>query len=460
MSAFTHAISTNNYGPARYVVATSAANGTHTTLASALSAASSGDTVFLRDSVTENVTIPAGINIAAWYGSSLNTPTITGTVTMSGSGTSSITGIRLVTNSAAAVTVSGASSILNLQNCFILASNNVAITQSNGTLNLYYCNGDISGANGFFAITGGTLNFNFTNITNTASSTTQNTCANGSLNFQNSAFYGPITTSGTTGNINAFASYFFGVSVIALTQNSTTGTEMSCRECFFFSNAAEGVTVGASAQITLSNCTIRAHQANAITGAGSIKTAGLVFEDLGTSISTTTVTNLVQFPAAATGNLILISSKTASASASIAFTSGITGTYNNYLLIYSNMVSANNATTFELQLSTNGGSSYIATGYNVDNSTQNETTYIPLTQSANLSNSTTLTSSGFLYMQNMTSGTTPTFNGQTTYYNNSGPTVGTIYGWGPTTTTVNAFKVFLSAGNISTGTFTLYGILE
>ena len=92
---FTHALSTNNYGPSKFVVATSAANGTHTTLASAMSDASAGDTIFIRDSVTENVTITPGVNIASYYGSADDSPAITGTLTMTGAGTSFLSGLRL-----------------------------------------------------------------------------------------------------------------------------------------------------------------------------------------------------------------------------------------------------------------------------------------------------------------------------------------------------------------------------
>src|SRR6187549_2813926 len=99
--SFTHALSTNNYGPRKFIVATSAANGTHTTLASAMSAASAGDTIFLRDSVTENVTITPGVNIVGPVNQgTLNVPTITGTLTMTGAGTSTVSNVILTTNSA------------------------------------------------------------------------------------------------------------------------------------------------------------------------------------------------------------------------------------------------------------------------------------------------------------------------------------------------------------------------
>ena len=85
--AFTHALSTNNYGPAKFIVATSAANGTHTTLASAMADAVSGDIIFMRDSVTENVTLTPGVSITSFAGSpSSSQVSITGTLTMTGAG--------------------------------------------------------------------------------------------------------------------------------------------------------------------------------------------------------------------------------------------------------------------------------------------------------------------------------------------------------------------------------------
>jgi pectin methylesterase-like acyl-CoA thioesterase len=63
---FTHALSTNNYGPAKFIVSSSAANGTHTTIAAALTSASTGDTIFIRPGTyTENLTLKAGVNLTA-----------------------------------------------------------------------------------------------------------------------------------------------------------------------------------------------------------------------------------------------------------------------------------------------------------------------------------------------------------------------------------------------------------
>ena len=115
---FTHALSTNNYGPAKFIVDASAANGTHTTIAAALTSASSGDTIFIRPGTyTENLTLKAGVNLCAFDCDDL-TPnvTISGKATFTAAGTVTISGIRLQTNSDFLLAVTGsAASIVHLK---------------------------------------------------------------------------------------------------------------------------------------------------------------------------------------------------------------------------------------------------------------------------------------------------------------------------------------------------------
>lgn len=61
------------------------------------------------------------------------------------------------------------------------------------------------------------------------------------------------------------------------------------------------------------------------------------------------------------GSLILLSTQTASASASISFTSGIDSTYSEYLFIFNNMHPATNGTNFQFNGSSDGGSNYNVT---------------------------------------------------------------------------------------------------
>ena len=74
---FTHALTTGNYGPAKFIVSANVYEGTHTTIAAALTSASSGDTIFIRPGTyTENLTLKAGVNLCA-YECDGQTPNVT-----------------------------------------------------------------------------------------------------------------------------------------------------------------------------------------------------------------------------------------------------------------------------------------------------------------------------------------------------------------------------------------------
>lgn len=271
--ALTHAVSTNNYGPAKLIVATSAANGTHTTLASAMADASSGDTIFLRDSVTENVTITPGVNITAWSGGSLNVPSITGTLTMTAAGTSTISGLTLVTNSANVIAVTGsAASILNVINCYLSCTNNtgVSMTTSNAAarIDFFKCKGDLSttGIAFFSSSSAGKLKFISCDLSNSGSSTTPSTISAGELGIQYSSFSNPITTSSTAGynsNFNSFTTFGNNTAlIIGGSGGSTSNTDN------FSSGTAQAITC--TSTLTLDRSLISSSNATPVGGAGTI----------------------------------------------------------------------------------------------------------------------------------------------------------------------------------------------
>lgn len=295
---FTHALSTNNYGPCKFIVATSAANGTHTTLAAALAAASSGDTVFLRDSVTENVTLPAGVNIACWTGSNLNTPTIIGKITMTAAGTSTISGIQLQTNSDNCVAVTGSSaSIVRLYNCFINCTNNTGLLNSsssgNSLISLFFCKGDI-GTTGIalFANSGsGSIFTKGCHITNTGASTTANTCSgssSGALMAFETQFNLPLTISSSASVLLEYCN------LNTLTSSSTSNATLYY--CF-----GGDIVVGSGTTITLAQCVLSSSTTNVISGAGTVIYSDLSFVGSGFGISATTqtyqTTNLAKYQA-------------------------------------------------------------------------------------------------------------------------------------------------------------------
>ena len=293
--ALTHALSTNNYGNPRLIVATSAANGTHTTLASAMADAVSGDTIALRDSVTENVTITAGVNVISLSsGGSLNVPSITGTLTMTAAGTSTISGLRLVTNSAALIAVTGsAASILNVDNCYLNCSNNTGITfsssSSSASINLTDCEGNIgtTGISLFSHSSAGTMQINYSRITNTGVTSTASTVSAGVLNTSYSDLQFPITTSSTSA-VGFGYSNFNTVATNTITLTLGGSGIQSVKYCGVQSGSASAISIGSSAVVQF--CEINSTNTNAITGAGAIVYSSLVFSGTSFTINTTTQT--------------------------------------------------------------------------------------------------------------------------------------------------------------------------
>lgn len=280
---FTHALATNNYGPAKFIVSSSAANGTHTTIASALTAASSGDTIFIRTGTyTENLTLKAGVNLCAFGGDQI-TPnvTIVGNCTATFTGTCTLSSIALQTNSAACLTVSGSNAtIVNLYNCYINASNNTAISysssSSSSTIKITNCMGNIgtTGIALYSSSSAGQLAFLNSNFTNTGASTTANTISAGSIIAFTSSFANPTTTSGTA--IAAFEVCDLATSAQNVTPFTNGG---SGNATAFLSRFQSGTAtaISTSTLLTIANCAIGSSNAAAIAGAGSIVFSNLSF---------------------------------------------------------------------------------------------------------------------------------------------------------------------------------------
>src|ERR1700687_3582365 len=124
----------NNFSTAKWIVNSTAGLGTHTTIASALTSASSGDTIFIMPGTyTEDLTLKAGVNIAAYDCDGVNlvgnsNVTIKGKTTYTGSGTVSISGISFKTNSDYCIVVSGTNaSVLLFTACIVYCQNHDGI---------------------------------------------------------------------------------------------------------------------------------------------------------------------------------------------------------------------------------------------------------------------------------------------------------------------------------------------
>jgi hypothetical protein len=478
---------TNTFTTAKWIVSATASDGTHTTIAAALTAASSGDTIFIRPGTyTENPTLKAGVNLAA-YDADATTPNviINGKCTFSSAGTVSLSGISLQTNSDFCLAITGsAASIVTLTNCFINGLNNTAISYTSSSassqLNLNYCTGNLAttGIALFSASTGGTFNCIHSSFNNTGNSTTANTCAStGTYSFSYSSINNPITTSNTAAfSGNNLLIVCSAINTTAFTHNSTLG-QGALRQSQLLSGTATALSVAASALIELIHVELDSSNASTISNSGTVQ---YTIIQAGTTTALTlggggTYTKLATQPAilSSAGAWTLLQTQTASSSASIAFTSTyITNTYENYAVIMSNVVPATTGVSFSMTVSTNNGSGYLNTGYNANagvcssaggsiNST-NSTTAIPFNYSGNLlKNTAGVGLSGVMYLTNWTSGSnTPQVAGNGQYLeNSSGVLVLALWGGtAPASSAINNIKFAMSSGNISTGTFSLYGI--
>jgi hypothetical protein len=93
--------------------------------------------------------------------------------------------------------------------------------------------------------------------------------------------------------------------------------------------------------------------------ANNLTTGGVLKADAFNNASLNNVTALNV--AIATGNMVLLSSQTASASASISFTTGIDSTYKEYQFYFINIHAGSSGQDFTFNMSTDSGSNYNVT---------------------------------------------------------------------------------------------------
>lgn len=164
--------------------------------------------------------------------------------------------------------------------------------------------------------------------------------------------------------------------------------------------------------------------------------------------------------------MVLLSTATASSSASLNFTSLISSTYANYTFTLEKILPATNATALYLQTSTTNGASWDTTSVYITSNGTNTATG-PAVVASNISNSVSNTYGamgvgGTMVIRNAAapSSTSPLF-----IYRDSTFYVADAAGLSGSTPTllvyraavVNAVRFILSSGNITSGTIRMYG---
>ena len=203
--------------------------------------------------------------------------------------------------------------------------------------------------------------------------------------------------------------------------------------------------------------------------ANAFSTSGVIRS---TNINNASLNNITTIAGA--GDMVLVSSATASSSASIEFS---LGNYKEYQFFFVNMHPATNNVEFEFNMSTDSGSNYNVTktttafhAYHEEASVGTGLTYLTgedLAQSTSfqninfqLGNDNDQNVSGYLQLFNPSSTTyvkhficVSNLTGYTNYvFNNY------IAGYGNTTSAVNAIRFQMSSGNIDDGIIKLYGV--
>jgi len=206
--------------------------------------------------------------------------------------------------------------------------------------------------------------------------------------------------------------------------------------------------------------------------ANNITTSGVFTSGAITNSSVTGITVLAN----ASDGITFISSQTASNSASISFTSGLTSTYKAYKFVFTSIHPRTDSSEFQFNMSTDAGSNYNVTktstafwAYHDESDTANVLTYradSDLAQSTayqNLNfdtgNASDESLSGSMILFNPSSTTyVKHFIGNTNNYNEGNYSTNMYTaGYGNTTSAVNAIQFKMDSGNFD-GTIALYGI--
>ena len=177
------------------------------------------------------------------------------------------------------------------------------------------------------------------------------------------------------------------------------------------------------------------------------------------------------------GSLTHISTATASASASIEFTSGIDSTYKEYVFYFNNIHPATDSADFQFNMSTDSGSNYnvtkTTTFFRARHREDDAVTSLDYVTGNDLAQSTSfqiIINNAGNQNDESSSGTMTLFNpSSTTFVKHFMTDINTygqedasyrrfVAGYGNTTSAIDAVKFQMSSGNIDSGEILLFGV--
>jgi hypothetical protein len=167
----------------------------------------------------------------------------------------------------------------------------------------------------------------------------------------------------------------------------------------------------------------------------------------------------LKWSAPASGGMTLIATATASNSASVSFSS-IPATYNNLQVICRNFRPASDSSNFQMRFNGDAGEKYRAVGFNVEANVLGFTgTFLQLGQQVD---NGTQSSLSWVLIPDYTNTTTWKMSRITTITNNTTTPADlnfqSTHGFTNITAAISGITFFFNTGNITSGTFELYGV--
>lgn len=286
----------------------------------------------------------------------------------------------------------------------------------------------------------------------------------GAVNLAQSAAVTGILPTANGGTANAF----FTVS----------GPATSAKTFTFPNASATVLTTNAAVTVAQGGTGVASTTAYAVLCGGTTSTGALQsVASVGTAGQVLTSNGAAALPTFQTlpgSGLVLLAVATASNSATLDFTSVMSSTYDQYVLVFDHLVMATDATSLMINFSTNNGSTWINTGatYSVHRLSLTAASGTALTENTGGSDNLTLRFSSSVTLDNVADSAlcgffelyTVTGKRQKFTYNfaaaDNASNMGFSVGGGQQTgtTIVNALRVLSSSGNITSGVVRLYGV--
>lgn len=281
----------NRFGITKWIVGSSLSDGaTHTTIAGAISAASSGDVIFIKPGTyTENLTLIDGITLTAFSNILKNQPKIVGKVSMS-SGEATINGLWMATNGDYALEVTSTGDVYcshckfdGDDNTIFNCTSSAGIQVKNSTVNL-----NTTGI-ALHAQTAGNIFYTRCSGGNGGSSTTASTTSGGTVWMSWSSLPFNFETSSTGRLLMIYTELSGGAKNLQGITTAGTGTT-EIYHCRLTGGTSSAISVGSGTTVKMSNCSVDSTNTNPVTGAGTVVYSAVEMINTGKIINTTTKT--------------------------------------------------------------------------------------------------------------------------------------------------------------------------